>query len=1141
MPYSTPAPAPAPLPVHSHGRPGHRRSYSSAHFAHSPANSHGSHSTPAVFSNERGPGAFAPLGGLPRRRSSAAVPSSGNSNSSSSSSSNSSSSVALNNSAVADTPTTTVPGKPILTPAGPKFHFRTDDSDDSSDEQVPSTTDEHDEPAAPVKMKLKPNTNFQLEINTSAPPSPSIANGIAAFRLGGANDEDAPPSPPALMRTSPTPTVSGGAVPFPRSSPLSPLPTAQGGSVPFPMSRSASSGPQSPLPRPGLTSPRPSFSRTASSPILLSNGKPLKSSLKSSSSSPNIPFPPQSLVPSLHQGGLHTHHLRARSAPSTPHIARARSTSDSPLHTSSIPHSPTDENGEEEEYPHSDEHPYTPMPKNVHFPSQDKELQTVKWFNRSAKPASLSKPPGEPETETETEGEGGFGGSLAGAGGSKWGAGGYIRGSAYPFPRFSAAGASGMVGGAQGTAQGAGAGKKFELDQERTSAIPARNPPQYANVHLESLDFSLVPSSSTQGQGPLALTGTLLVRNLAYEKHVAVRFTLDDWQTTSEVSAHHVISLPCLPASFPSTSLPGSHAHNTSGDLAGDLADAAGRAQEASHPAWDRFSFNIKLEDYRPSLLTRTMWLVARYTSGSGGGQQEWWDNNKGGNYRVGFKEGVVVKEEAGKRKVAISAPPAYAPPSAPAMGYSISSPPTVSGGGAHPYHHSYPTTSTSSFTAGATPTSSQGANSAFAQTTLSRLKKLNLRNYAAPSTSPTAPPSLSTSTPPSTTNGSQGSSPATSPLHTPTDHMPLSPTSTTTQPMPMGLVNGYPASLGMGFMNMNGMGGEAGMSSSPPFSSMGMRAGSPSLGSPVAAGVPAAVRGGQGAVYWPWGSSTASSSSNVSTPTGEAKVDNAKQDEGEGVTTPTQEIVSSLVSSSSSSTPAQEAQENKDAKPSDKDTASKGEQPKHLKLIVPTDHKEDVSDKKPAVAVPASLLLDIKEKSTSSPPRSPVKSTIGGSSSSSRNSSFESLDDGRVRLGNGLRRQGGTESPLRRSVLGLGLEFSPSQGSHSNGYSSTSPARSPRISPVHSNRTTPSGSPANSARSSPLASPSLSSSTLAPPSLLPHSNLSASTTPSGSPAPSTPNGEEVKDPDALYQAFVRQWCFAQGPGPAVGPGVVVG
>ncbi|KAH9950970.1 hypothetical protein B0H21DRAFT_859540 [Amylocystis lapponica] len=165
----------------------------------------------------------------------------------------------------------------------------------------------------------------------------------------------------------------------------------------------------------------------------------------------------------------------------------------------------------------------------------------------------------------------------------------------------------------------------YETDPSsaRTSTVPALEASLYAHVHLETLSLPRVH--------PPALRGTVVVRNVAFEKRVVVRFTLDDWQTTSEVACHHVVSLPSLPPPFPQP-------RTTIGDLAASI--AAGVPPPANSPGndtrtWDRFSFTIRLEDYEHKLAERTLYLAVRYAPGSGG---EYWDNNGGANFRVGFR-----------------------------------------------------------------------------------------------------------------------------------------------------------------------------------------------------------------------------------------------------------------------------------------------------------------------------------------------------------------------------------------------------------------------------------------------------------------------------------------------------------------------
>ncbi|TFK42189.1 putative phosphatase regulatory subunit-domain-containing protein [Crucibulum laeve] len=214
--------------------------------------------------------------------------------------------------------------------------------------------------------------------------------------------------------------------------------------------------------------------------------------------------------------------------------------------------------------------------KKVHFPTGNQKLETVRMFNRSARPASLFQPPGE-DDESENI--------------------------------------------------------KFRLDKQKTSLVPALDPLLSSNIYLESLDFSASQSAaamltypttklySPPGAEPLILIGTILVRNLLYQKNVAVRFSHDNWQTTSEVIAKYMVSLPSFPHSFTV-----------------DADSANQHATEALGSPWDRFCFSIKLKDYITRLQRTPILLAIRCTSGNDG-QQEWWDNNSGKNYIVAFHE----------------------------------------------------------------------------------------------------------------------------------------------------------------------------------------------------------------------------------------------------------------------------------------------------------------------------------------------------------------------------------------------------------------------------------------------------------------------------------------------------------------------
>ncbi|KAH6896170.1 hypothetical protein BKA70DRAFT_1438886 [Coprinopsis sp. MPI-PUGE-AT-0042] len=712
-----------PLPVHSHGRPGHRRSFS---YTPSPS--------------ESTTGAFTPLASLPRRK-----------------------------------------------PAS--FHLAVEEDDDDSS---PEDNSPPKEPAPIATLPSKPSQQQNghsggRQSRSSSLSSPHAPPTTARFAGGpglkptpagkptnlNTDDEDDGRGLPPLScryRSSPRGSSSnlagyagngiGSPVPFPKSvspprsrtssNPVDVRITAATPSTAAAVSTSPAVG--------GTESPRPSFSRTASSPMILANGKPLKSSLKSSSSSPNIPFPSQSILPSRlyaeianaqrqrerqqtnkeePAGGLmpNQRHTRAASAPNLPnfdlssvrppnrnHGGAATPTQDTP---------PYEEDEEDEAETPGYEYgsgahtaPATPSaPKAVHFPSTEEGgLTTVRVFKRTAKPVNLLLPgaSGGEETETETDGEGynsgpgangagyhygihntwGFstsnspasgggyqnpwdrytrqstaanthanrGGGATGGQGNGAGAGGY------PFPRVQIGGSGRMVvptrqtgeqcvdakgqpappapvtvpassssssstSSATSSAQAATKKNKekkriiYELDSTSTSTVPKRDLAMFDNVFLESIDLQCTKAPPSDGAAAAddsseddeesrvspklvcMLEGTLLVRNVAYEKHVSVRFTLDDWHTTSEVKAAYRESLGSLPDKWRSWVL-GDRSSSTPSSPSTSSEDKIPAAPPAgSNPQWDRFSFSINLSDYARgrSLSSRTLWLVARY------------------------------------------------------------------------------------------------------------------------------------------------------------------------------------------------------------------------------------------------------------------------------------------------------------------------------------------------------------------------------------------------------------------------------------------------------------------------------------------------------------------------------------------------
>ncbi|KAJ6479249.1 hypothetical protein C8R47DRAFT_611791 [Mycena vitilis] len=631
MPYSDPGVVVSPPPQHQHQhqqapqRPGHRRSY-----------------TFAADDPRAGPGAFASLGALPRRtRSHVASPQP------SSQSASQATSSAQSNSG---------------TSTARKFHFRgdvdNDDSSSSSDEPASSSLPGHgqgadDDDGPPPPLRLRQPPAFRLTPATggsfhraSPPRSPQRSPNSSSVNVN------------VSTNTLSAPNAGAGPVPFPRSS--SPLSPTFADAVAY--NTALSVNPNYPAP---YASPSPAYAssfhgdassfntnangyngakrpagpaRTSSTPlILLSNGKPLKSSLKSSSSAPHFSG----------QGQGPSHHLRARSAPSTPCLAGVGGGAMSPEADA--------------------ESPGTPTSKAVHFPAPDAGLEDIRLFKRSARPASVSFPLDE-ETETETEGEGGGGGNVRWSGGVFAAGGGSAsdRERGYPFPRVVRSPLNPLT---RTTGVGARHPHHGHTAVHHSMLSPSLQPPHSARavtqehrggaegeeglpwryalhapgipravdrereggsmVLVEGLGFAdpTNPSSSNNNNvdSELTLHGTLLARNAAFEKHVFVRFTLDGWCTTSEVGARWVGAAAAAESPFGanwgksnnSSSQSNLNSHLSAGGGAQGTQDGGNSGQgegggeggqdggeqgkEEPGPGWDRFAFSIRLTDYAHS------------------------------------------------------------------------------------------------------------------------------------------------------------------------------------------------------------------------------------------------------------------------------------------------------------------------------------------------------------------------------------------------------------------------------------------------------------------------------------------------------------------------------------------------------------
>lgn len=133
------------------------------------------------------------------------------------------------------------------------------------------------------------------------------------------------------------------------------------------------------------------------------------------------------------------------------------------------------------------------------------------------------------------------------------------------------------------------------------SNFPAETPQRLSHpVRVERVFLS---------SGNMTLIGSVAVANLAFNKAVIARFTLDYWRTTSDVVAEFVTGVR-LP----------------------ERADG-----------YDRFNFNIELAG-QANLEAKTLFFCVKYCVNG----QEYWDNNSSANFQIHFRK--KLKQHNGKK-----------------------------------------------------------------------------------------------------------------------------------------------------------------------------------------------------------------------------------------------------------------------------------------------------------------------------------------------------------------------------------------------------------------------------------------------------------------------------------------------------------
>ncbi|CUA67468.1 carbohydrate binding domain-containing protein from family CBM21 [Rhizoctonia solani] len=337
-------------------------------------------------------------------------------------------------------------------------------------------------------------------------------------------------------------------------------------SVPFP----ANSPEKTTQPLPPLTIPTTSVARCTSSPTLTNPPNPTQvpssasstNSFNSGASTPIYLKNGRPLKPSLKS--------RVNLSLSTPDIAAMRA------HAKSAPSTP-----------------------RVHFPTRER-LESVVLFDKRARPlevASGDSPLASPRFYDEDEERGIPNFRMRPQ-------------SSFPFPNMSPRGSSTNL---QGFSAALMAKTKLKIALSRSAPLQPVPHPE-AHVHLAAMRLLAT-----------RLSGSVLVKNISFNKRVSVRYTFDNWETTSEVSG--AWSSPNALADLPKGEL------KPFGEEESEL-DIARGIMVPVPTGWDRFTFNIKLDDVAPYLSARSLLIAVKFEAASVG---EWWDNCGGRNYRFEF------------------------------------------------------------------------------------------------------------------------------------------------------------------------------------------------------------------------------------------------------------------------------------------------------------------------------------------------------------------------------------------------------------------------------------------------------------------------------------------------------------------------